>query len=156
MTVTVRPAIVTGLLAGLIVFISEWFGIPGWVAFLTWTAQNFLEENGIGIVGAFCAFAVGLFVAIIAAATGQMIPITSTAIGGPVAIGVACAFVVLFGGFATTRPAPSAVFIGMIAWFGSHWTEGTASPIALLMASCLGLLAYWLTTWTGVDRVANA
>lgn len=156
MTVRVRPAIVTGLLAGLIVFISEWLGIPGWVAFLTWTAHNFLAANGIGILGALSAFAIGLLVAIVAAATGQIMPVTSPAIGAPAAIGLACAFVVFFGGFAKSRAAPSAVFIGMVAWFGSHWTEGAASPIALFMASGLGLLAQWLTTLTGSNRVANA
>lgn len=155
MTVKAQPAIVTGLLAGLIVFTSEWFGIPGWVAFLTWTTQNFLEENGIGIVGALCAFAIGLLVATVAAATGQVMPVPAPAIGGPVAIGVACAFVVLLGGFFKTLQAPAAVFIGMIAWFGSHWTGAAATPIALLMASGLGLLAHRLTTYAAVNRVAK-
>lgn len=150
---TLRPAIVTGLLAGLIVFISDWSGIPGWVAFLTWTIQSFLEENGIGALGAVCAFAMGVLVAIVASATGQMIPVMSPAIGEAIAIGLACAVVVFCGGFARTRPASSGVFIGMIAWFGAHWMNGSSSPIALLMASGLGLLAHFSITRVARDRV---
>ena len=155
MRITLHPAIITGLLAGLIVLIADRLGIPGWVAFLTWTAQGFFKESGIGSLSAFGAFAVGLLVASGAAMVGQIMPATMQAIGPAITIGAACACVVVMGDWARPRPAASAVFIGMIAWFGSRQTYGEPALSALAIASCLGLLAHWIAIQPAINRVAT-
>lgn len=149
-----RVAIVTGLLAGLIVLIADRLGIPGWVAFLTWTAQGFLEDRDIGILSAFGAFAVGLLVASGAAMAGQIMPASSQGFGPAITIGVACACVVIIGDWARPRPAASAIFIGMIAWFGSRWTDGAPELLALAIASGLGLSAHRIATHPVINRMA--
>lgn len=155
MRVKFQPAIVTGLLAGLIVLIADRLGIPGWVAFLTWTAQGFFKESDIGSLSAFGAFAVGLLVASGAAMVEQIMPATMQAIGPAITIGAACACVVVMGDWVRPRPAASAVFIGMIAWFGSRWTGGAPALSALAIASGLGLLAHRIATHATISRMAN-
>lgn len=147
------PALVTGLLAGLIVFTTDRLGIPAWVTFLAWTARGLLATQGIGAVGASLAFAAGLAIAWASADLGGQLPITLAWAAAPLAIGIACGAVALLASWSGSRFAASAVFVGMIAWFGSRWPQEAPSVTALLVAGALGLMAQAIATRAAVLRL---
>ncbi len=130
--------LVTGGLAGLIVWIGARFGLMSWVAFIAWVACAISGTSRGGPAIAFCAMLAGTLSGCLVASLAQLLGPLLGQFALPFALCVAVGLIALIEEAPTMGRVPI-YFLGMIAFFASGRAPGAPAVTGIVMPAVIGI-----------------
>jgi len=130
--------LVTGGLAGTVVWIGTRFDLLSWVAFMAWVACAITGTARNGPVIAFCAMLAGTLSGCAVAAIAQFLGQILGQFALPFVLCVAVGLIALIEEAPTMGQVPI-YFLGMIAFFASGLSPGPSAVTGIVMPAVIGI-----------------